>query len=747
MTAVDTVRRQSAEQEEEPGTVYARRVERGVEVAAVVLVLATLAGGWLWLPTSPSGWTTVHWILLGYTAVAVPGTLVALFGLAARRLAMRVVTGCAPVLALIVLLRAGEDWDTGGGTISVLGHVLVGGLHASSQSWGRRGSLVIAGLTLPAHAAERVLATGPSVGLAESLSLTMIYLICLLVPTIFRQLASLVLRTSEERRRAEHDTHLVRAAVQVRATWDALVHDRVLAALRLGYRGDAAGAQDMARESLQSLDRLRELDDPRLLDEHLTSIAERLGLNLTLTQSGRDPDRLTRETRMTLGAALEQALTNVAQHSGTDRVSVHVHGDERGVRVEVVDDGRGFVAADVPPDRLGLRTTIRDRVELVGGETLVDTAPGEGTSVTVRVPWTRQVGSGPDPSWLRQQLRPLLAVGLAHILAQVTLALASDEPGRSRQVIAVGALALIGATVVLVRARGRTVTWWTAYLTLLLVAVPFAANVTRVWPPSEQTWFHGAYVFPVVVVTVGAGWRWAVLLVLNLVAVEWAVCWLRGEPFGVDVFLVVLAAVAVVVQLLTRGVRAGERVVDEQVAVRWQLEGERQERILSVREAEERRLLLRDQVLPQLRRLAAGEARLDEDERRTCRLLELSARDQLVARPLLGAPLDGAVAAARERGATVDLYCDDDAVVPPAFLRVAAAVLHHAGEQDRARVSWRPRPGEGPGAVAGTVTLTDGRPVPGQDRQRLVQELAGWEGVEVLTVAGDVLVQVRAPGP
>lgn len=752
MTTIEGARRTDAD----PGVVYAARVERGIEVGAVVLVLATLAGAWLWLPSAPLGWTAAHWVLLAYTAVAVPGVLVAVTGLLPRRrAAMRVVTACAPVLALVTLLRAGLDWDTGGGSISVLAHAMTGPLHASPQSWGPRRSLVIAGLTLPLHAAERVLASGPVVGLAETGALLLIYLLCLQVTTIFRQLASLVLSSSEVRRRAEHEAYLVRAAVEIRARWDALVHDRVLAALRLAYRGDVRGAQELAQASLESLEELKVADQPRLLRDQIAQQAARLGLALDLRLTGRDPERLSRENRSALLAAVEQVLTNVGQHSGTDRAAVHVHGDGTGVQVEIRDEGEGFDQRAVPADRLGLRLGVQDRMALVGGEVQITSSPARGTSVTMTVPWDRQLDVGPDPNWLRHQLRPLLAVGVAHILAQVTLVLAAPDPGRSRLVVVTGALVLLTATVVLVRARGRTTPWWTAYLVLLGVQLVFVLNVTSLWPPSEQTWYRGAFVFPVLVVTVGASWRWGALVVGHLVLVEWAVSVARGHSYVPDVFLLILAAAAVVVHQLTRGVRAGERHVDEQVGARMRVQRERQEQVLAAREAQERRRLLRGQVLSQLHRLADGVADLDEAERRTYRLLELAARDQLVARPLLGEPLSEAIATARERGATVDLYCDDEAAVPGSFRRISATVLDHAGAHDRARVSWRPGAGDRPRDVTGTVTLVPagtavdgGASSTGTHRgvarlDQLVQELSRWEGLEVVLDEADLLVQVH----
>ena len=85
---------------------------------------------------------------------------------------------------------------------------------------------------------------------------------------------------------------------------------------------------------------------------------------------------------------VQEALTNVRKHAGPDatvdlRVAVH-----RGVAIDVRDDGRGF-----EPDRVrrqdgrgtGL-AGIRGRADDLGGRTTVESAPGEGTTVSVVFP-------------------------------------------------------------------------------------------------------------------------------------------------------------------------------------------------------------------------------------------------------------------------------------------------------------------------------------------------------------------------
>jgi signal transduction histidine kinase len=74
-------------------------------------------------------------------------------------------------------------------------------------------------------------------------------------------------------------------------------------------------------------------------------------------------------------------MANAARHSGADRVDVYAECADGGAEVFVRDRGRGFDERDVPDDRLGVRNSIRARMERHGGTASIRTAPGEGTEV------------------------------------------------------------------------------------------------------------------------------------------------------------------------------------------------------------------------------------------------------------------------------------------------------------------------------------------------------------------------------
>lgn len=93
------------------------------------------------------------------------------------------------------------------------------------------------------------------------------------------------------------------------------------------------------------------------------------------------------------------ALANVREHADARRVALTLtyHPDE--VVLDVRDDGRGFDAAAVRPSGTRGRglAGIRDRAEALGGRADIESAPGEGTTVSVRFP-TRPGAPRDEPS-------------------------------------------------------------------------------------------------------------------------------------------------------------------------------------------------------------------------------------------------------------------------------------------------------------------------------------------------------------
>jgi signal transduction histidine kinase len=74
----------------------------------------------------------------------------------------------------------------------------------------------------------------------------------------------------------------------------------------------------------------------------------------------------------------------VAKYAGATRASVRLHPEGDGLAFEVADDGRGFDAEHTPMGS-GLQN-MADRLAALGGTLEVRSRPGQGTTVTGRLP-------------------------------------------------------------------------------------------------------------------------------------------------------------------------------------------------------------------------------------------------------------------------------------------------------------------------------------------------------------------------
>ena len=121
--------------------------------------------------------------------------------------------------------------------------------------------------------------------------------------------------------------------------------------------------------------------------------SRRLGLDVDVSGDVAAVTRLGVERATAVALAAKQCLVNVMRHAGTDRAELVVYGSDREVSVMVIDSGKGFSEQETGSDRLGLRQSVRRRIEDVGGSVQVWSTPGKGTSVMIRVPATQQTGA------------------------------------------------------------------------------------------------------------------------------------------------------------------------------------------------------------------------------------------------------------------------------------------------------------------------------------------------------------------
>lgn len=248
-----------------------------------------------------------------------------------------------------------------------------------------------------------------------------------------RATASDLARSIVERLETERSTererlrHGVLARERERTRWARELHDETiqgLGALRLLLEyahclNDQAEREQALENAIGEVDReiesLRHLITelrPAALDDlglvaALEALARRAGaidgltVETDIAVQGSVP-RLDSEAESAMYRIAQEALTNVAKHSGAAHAVVSLHMDGDRLVAMVRDDGSGFSVSDGESEHdadgggaadaasgFGLHG-MRERAELVGADLEVDSRPGAGTTLRVSVPVARR---------------------------------------------------------------------------------------------------------------------------------------------------------------------------------------------------------------------------------------------------------------------------------------------------------------------------------------------------------------------
>jgi signal transduction histidine kinase len=124
------------------------------------------------------------------------------------------------------------------------------------------------------------------------------------------------------------------------------------------------------------------------LSNYVRNWSKRYGIRAELHTSRMEKERLTNEKETVLYRIMQEALTNVAKHASAENVDVLLEGRSDYVSLIVEDDGDGFYVEDAlgkGESGFGL-INMRERAALVTGTLAVESNPGAGTTVVVRIP-------------------------------------------------------------------------------------------------------------------------------------------------------------------------------------------------------------------------------------------------------------------------------------------------------------------------------------------------------------------------
>lgn len=373
-----------------------------------VLVPLVVATGW---------WSHVGWRRLsrrGGRGWPVAGYLAGLWVLDAALVAVDPVFVLAAITGLVAAPMLTLDWRGMPGVFafSVLVHLLPGGTPGSGAGWAVVGVVVLLETAVVGN-------TGSMTRWAEEQSEE-------------RRQAVLALRAAAAENAVLHERLVSRAreagAAAERARLSREIHDtlaqgmvgvltQVQAAQRTGRIPDPAGAHleratTLARSTLTEARRsLHDLRPAPLehdgLVRALHGVVDRWAADTGIATElvvDRAPAELPTAVEVALLRAAQEALANVARHAHARRVVLTLAPMDDLVALDVRDDGRGFDPSSTPPGSLGL-VGMRERVGALGGVVDVESAPGQGTALSARVPLPPSTSASPAASTLPGRVR------------------------------------------------------------------------------------------------------------------------------------------------------------------------------------------------------------------------------------------------------------------------------------------------------------------------------------------------------
>jgi two-component system nitrate/nitrite sensor histidine kinase NarX len=167
-------------------------------------------------------------------------------------------------------------------------------------------------------------------------------------------------------------------------------------------------------EGLQNLEELRQLtrgalaEMRTLLLEMRPESLERADIKSLLTQLAdafigrvrvpvtvdiKGDCELTHEVKIVFYRVAQEALNNIAKHSGARQVELHLECQPGGMILSIKDDGLGFDPGSIIPGHLGI-AIMRERASSIGASLKIESQLSQGT--TVELTWRMAGKDGPD---------------------------------------------------------------------------------------------------------------------------------------------------------------------------------------------------------------------------------------------------------------------------------------------------------------------------------------------------------------
>jgi signal transduction histidine kinase len=197
----------------------------------------------------------------------------------------------------------------------------------------------------------------------------------------------------EERNRLARDLHdsvtqqLFSITLMAQAARTHMARDQQRAAIQVERLHETAVAALAEMRALIFQLRPPALADTGLvtaLQQHIATLSRREGLRIELSVTG--SERYARGFEQALYRIVQEGLNNIVKHAHASNARVLLEFDARQLQIAITDDGQGFDVHALPAggQHFGL-TSMRERAAELGGSLTIQSAPGSGTAIHLRV--------------------------------------------------------------------------------------------------------------------------------------------------------------------------------------------------------------------------------------------------------------------------------------------------------------------------------------------------------------------------
>jgi two-component system sensor histidine kinase DegS len=168
-------------------------------------------------------------------------------------------------------------------------------------------------------------------------------------------------------------------------------------------RRELQNLKQIMRDSLQDVRKIiynlrpMSLDDLGLvptLQRYVLTFQEESGISVSFITKGSQPE-LKSVIALTVFRIIQEALNNVAKHARASNVIMQLEFLEDSLKLYVYDDGVGFDTSRLNEKNEDITSgfglvSMRERVELLGGDMRLSSEPGKGTRLNIIIPFTEE---------------------------------------------------------------------------------------------------------------------------------------------------------------------------------------------------------------------------------------------------------------------------------------------------------------------------------------------------------------------